>query len=205
MIGILDADIGNLRSISKAVYSLGHDFVLVDKPSLLGGVSHLIIPGVGSFTDAMRRIEERDLKRPTREFAARGKPVLGICLGMQLLAARGEEGGDSAGLELIPGRVVRMAPGEGHRIPHVGWNSVHFQRQHPVLRHLRDGIDFYFVHSYSFSSSDPSTVLGITEYGRPFVSISGWKNVVGFQFHPEKSQDNGLRLLENFCAWDGRC
>src|SRR5262245_32128475 len=121
MIGILDADIGNLRSLSNAINSLGYDFVLVDRPSHFDAITHLIIPGVGAYAKAMRQIENRELKWPTQEFARSGRPILGICLGMQLLAERGDEGGNCAGFELIPGRVLRMNPGRAHRLPHVGW------------------------------------------------------------------------------------
>lgn len=205
MIGILDADIGNLRSLSNAVYSLGYDFVLLDHPSKFAGISHLIIPGVGSFAQAMKHIENRDLLRPTREFARGGGPTLGICLGMQLLAERGNEGGDTAGFGFVRGRVSRMAPSGRERLPHVGWNTVRFKRTHPVFEKVRDGIDFYFVHSYSMEVADRSSVLGETDYGGPFTSIAGAGSIIGFQFHPEKSQHNGLKLLENFCEWNGRC
>ena len=205
MIGVLDVDIGNLRSITNAVYAVGYEFAVIDRSSGLDDVTHLIIPGVGSYAQAMCHIGERELKNPIRKFAASGRPVLGICLGMQLLSDTGEEGGPSSGLELISGRTTRLTAVAGLRLPHMGWNTVIFRTKHPVFGRLRDGADFYFVHSYHLQCRESSAVAGETEYGRLFTSIAGRGNVLGFQFHPEKSQTNGLRLIENFCGWDGQC
>jgi glutamine amidotransferase len=131
--------------------------------------------------------------------------VLGICLGMQLLATAGVEGGLTPGLALVSGRVVPLAAKPGLRIPHVGWNEIHHRRKHPVLKGIRDDVDFYFVHSYRFAADDPRDVYAEAEYGEPFSAIVGRANVVGAQFHPEKSQANGLRILDNFCSWSGVC
>lgn len=205
MIGILDIDMGNLRSVSKAVYSLGFDFVLVEGPDQLDLATHLIVPGVGSYRTAMQHIHARGLRPGIRDFAESGKPVAGICLGMQLLSGWGTEGGDCEGLGLIPGKVVRLEPEGGLALPHVGWNTTAFKREHPVFKKVRDGLDFYYVHTYGFRCEDPADVLATTDYGQEVCSIVGRGNVIGFQFHPEKSQANGLRLLENFCDWDGKC
>ena len=205
MIGILDIDMGNLRSVSKAVDALGHDLVLISAPAQLADVTHLIIPGVGSYHTAMDHIDARALRAPIRDFAAAGKPVLGICLGMQLLSAAGEEGGPSEGLALVPGRVRRMQVSPELLLPHVGWNTTRFRSRHPVFRNVKDGRDFYFVHSYEFQCDDAKDALATSDYGREFTAIAGRDNVIGFQFHPEKSQANGLRLLDNFCGWDGAC
>ncbi len=129
---------------------------------------------------------------------------MGICLGMQILADMGTEGGDIQGLGLIPGRVVPIdAPGLS--LPHVGWNNVHQTQPHPLLESIRNNVDFYFVHSYRFETEDSRHVLARTEYGSWFPSFVAKGNVAGAQFHPEKSQANGLRLLDNFCCWDGTC
>ena len=204
-VGILDLDMGNLRSVSNAIDSLGYDCGFVSTPEELDGITHLVIPGVGSFHTAMRRVNERNLYGGVRAFATSGKPVLGLCLGMQLLGSKGDEGEVTRGLDLIPGDVQRLDERLVPAVPHVGWNSVDSVSAHPVLDGIRSGVDFYFVHSYHLAAGEPDTVLGTTEYGQRFASIVGGGNVVGFQFHPEKSQASGLRLIDNFCRWDGKC
>ena len=206
MIGILDINMGNLRSLSKAVYSLGFDFVLVRSPADLEDATHLMVPGVGAYRTAMLHIDGLGMRNPIREFAATGRPVAGICLGMQLLSAFGEEGGESKGLGLVPGRVARMTPEGGLHLPHVGWNTTRFRKpEHPIFHKVKNGMDFYYVHSYHFRCDDASHVLAETDYGSPVTSVVGNGNAIGFQFHPEKSQANGLRLIENFCEWNGKC
>ena len=203
-VGVLDIEMGNLRSLCNAIDSLGVDPIVVREPSALFEVSRVLIPGVGSYRAAMGNLTRLGFVDPLRRFAASGRPVLGICLGMQILSTRGEEGGAIPGLALIPGDVVLMDSEPTLRLPHVGWNSVTFRAPHPVLRTIRDGKDFYFVHSYEFRCA-PDHSYAETSYGRPFSSIVGVGNVLGVQFHPEKSQRNGLQLLENFCRWDGGC
>ncbi len=205
MIGILDNDMGNLRSVQNAVYQLGFDPVIVGDTGKFSDLTHLIIPGVGQFATAMRHLQERGFRDAVRNYAAAGKPLIGFCLGMQLLASRGFEGGDTQGLDLIPGEVARLPNKEGLRIPHVGWNRAVLKGAHPVLEGLKTDRDFYFVHSYAFRPARPADVLAETDYGLPFASIVGRNNVIGLQFHPEKSQVNGLKLIENFCNWDGTC
>lgn len=205
MIGILDIQMGNLRSLSKAVYSLGYDFKLVRAPADLGDITHLMVPGVGAYRTAMLHIDGQGLRGPIRDFARGGRPVAGICLGMQLLSTSGEEGGESEGLGLIPGKVTRMRPDGDLHLPHVGWNTTRFRAKHPVFSKVKDGLDFYYVHSYHFTPDQPADTLATCEYGQAFTGIAGRANVIGFQFHPEKSQANGLKLIENFCDWDGRC
>lgn len=204
-IGVLNLGMGNLRSVSNAVYQLGHDPVVVETPESLEDLSHLIIPGVGSFHTAMRRMSERGLHRAVEAFAASGRPILGLCLGMQLLAGFGEEGEATVGLGLVDGRVTRLRTELVPAIPHVGWNSMELSRDHPVAAGIRSGVDFYFVHSYHFEPAAREDVLGTTEYGEQLVAAVARGNVLGFQFHPEKSQKNGLQLIDNFCLWDGRC
>lgn len=205
VIGILEMPIGNLRSVRNAVYENGFDPELVGKESDLDALSHLIVPGVGNFTAVMRHLEEEGLAQRIRDFAASGRPVLGICAGMQLLATRGTEGGSTAGLGLVDAVVTRLPEDAGRMLPHVGWSPVTLRFPHPVTEGVKPGRDFYFVHSYAMHSDVSGERLGESEYGVAFVSIVAKGNVVGFQFHPEKSQANGLKLIENFCRWDGRC
>ena len=201
MIGIVDIGLCNLRSISKAIYSLGFDFELVSRPEALASASHCVLPGVGAFRTAMERLEATGMVEALRAFARSSKPVLGICLGMQLLAARGEEGGESGGLSLVPGTVKRLGPHQRFRVPHVGWNTVKLTRPHALFEGVKPQRDFYFVHSYHLHADEADSVLAETSHGHTFVSAVARGNVVGVQFHPEKSQSNGLRLLENFCNW----
>jgi glutamine amidotransferase len=204
MIGILNIGMGNLRSVQNAVYQNGFEPVVVHTGSELNDLTHLILPGVGNFSAAMPEIEARALRKPIIEFVVSGRPLLGTCLGMQLLMGVGEEGGIHAGLELIPGRVTRLT-GKDLRVPHVGWNVLNMSRHHPLFEGIKKGRDFYFVHSYVGMCEDENDVLGSTEYGGPVTAVIGRANVVGIQFHPEKSQVNGLRMIENFCNWDGQC
>jgi len=206
VIGIVDLDMGNLRSISNAIAATGNDARILNSPEGFEDVSHLILPGVGSYRQAMSHMAARGLDEPVRSFAASGRPLLGLCLGMELLATSGDEGGFGDGVGLITGHVRRFDEAKVPSIPHVGWNDVHFARAHPVLGGVRDGVDFYFVHSFFFDVDRDSDVLGRVEYGgSEYAAIVANDNVLGFQFHPEKSQRNGLRLLENFCDWDGSC
>jgi imidazole glycerol-phosphate synthase subunit HisH len=209
MIGILDVDLGNLCSVTNALDSQGHDCRTVTSASAFDDLTHLILPGVGNFRSAMQRMEQRALVQPLREFAASGRPFLGICLGMQLLASSGDEGGNGPGLGLIPGQVRRLDAALVPQIPHVGWNGLLFAgsrwSRHPVAAKVKPGVDMYFVHSYHFDAVAPDDVLATTDMGQSVAAIVGRGNVLGFQFHPEKSQTNGLRLLDNFATWDGTC
>lgn len=204
-VGIVDIGIGNLGSLRHAIHSQGWDSVTVTGPADFDDITHLLLPGVGAFAAAMAGLEETGLIDPIQQFAAEGHPVLGICLGMQLLGEVGTEGGNITGLGLIPGQVRPIASRPGLRLPHMGWNEARQVRAHPVLKGIRNDVDFYFVHSYRFVATDALTVLAETEYGECFPAVIGKGNVIGAQFHPEKSQSNGLRLLDNFCCWDGAC
>ena len=188
MIAILDANIGNLRSVFNAVYSIGNDAEIVTHVGLSDKHSHLIIPGVGSFQRVMRDEKMIAVKEKINYFANIGRPILGICLGMQFLSDWGEEGGGSAGLGLVSGRVERMSGKKDLLLPHVGWNTVNFVKVHPVFKGLKNGIDCYFVHSYHFVCNSDEHIYGRSSYGTDFVSVVGRNNVLGFQFHPEKSQ-----------------
>ncbi len=205
MIGIIDIGLCNLRSISKAIDACGFDFQLITSPDQFDLVTHCILPGVGSFKVGFERLVLSKLDIAISNFIASKRPLLGVCLGMQLLADNGDEGGGSKGLGLIGGSVRRLEPGNKMRVPHVGWNSIEFQYRHPITEGLKQARDFYFVHSFHIMGCKPESILGKTEYGTQFVSATARSNVLGVQFHPEKSQANGLKLLENFCLWDGRC
>lgn len=205
MIGVLDIGMGNLRSMANAIDQNGFDPLMVQEASAFDGLSHLVIPGVGNFGAAMSEIAARNLRHGIRDFAASGRPLLGVCLGMHLLAAQGEEGGPNEGLGLIAGTVRRLEPGPDLRVPHVGWNVLHVCRDHPVFEGVKANRDFYYVHSFAMVCESDENVLGTTDYGGPVTAVAGRGNILGFQFHPEKSQANGLKLIENFCLWDGQC
>jgi imidazole glycerol-phosphate synthase subunit HisH len=203
-IGIIDVGFGNLGSLKNALYCQGWNSRLISSPDDFDELTHLILPGVGAFSAAAKRLQDTHLFNRIRAFAHAGHPVMGICLGMQLLADRGSEGGDELGLGLISGRIIPVAA-KGLRLPHVGWNSAEYVSKHPLFQGIRNDVDFYFVHSYRFVTDRDENILSTTEYGEAFPSIVGQGNVIGVQFHPEKSQTNGLRLLDNFCLWDGKC
>lgn len=215
MIGIIDYGMGNLASVRNALEQIGYDAIVVAEPQAAVSYERLILPGVGAFAQAMQSIEATGWAGALREFAASGKPLLGICLGMQLLFERGyehsqafgeqydETQGGTAGLGLIPGQVLRMRPEPPHRLPHVGWNSLLHARKHPLFAGVKDHVDVYFVHSYACQPSDEADVIARCEHGGQFVASVARGNVAGMQFHPEKSQPMGLRLLENFVQWDG--
>jgi glutamine amidotransferase len=205
LVGILDAEMGNLKSVYNAVNIMGYDAKIINSENDFGEMTHLIIPGVGSFNKVMEGIDKTGLKQKIRSFAASRRPLLGICLGMQLFADFGVEHGWSEGLGLIVGKVDRLKTDTNFPLPHVGWNTVRFLAEHPIFKGVKTERDFYFVHSYNLVCCDRANVLGTTNYGDDFVSIVGKDNIIGFQFHPEKSQANGLKLIENFCEWDGRC
>ena len=206
MIGIVNLNIGNLRSIANAIYEVGYDFLFIDDPSQIDRVSHLIIPGVGHYQTAMRNCINLGFAEPIKQFSSSGKPLLGICLGMQIFATYGYEGGEKTeGLNLIAGEVIKFADSLHLRLPHVGWNNVHYLSRHPVINDIKDNCDFYFVHSYHYRCANKDDECGLTHYGENFPSIITHNNIIGFQFHPEKSQKNCLQLLENFCKWDGLC
>lgn len=205
MICLVNYGAGNLASVVNAFDRLGHPVAIVERPEDVVNHDRLILPGVGSFRRAMQNLEARGWPDCLREFAGSGRPMLGICLGMQLLFDEGEEHGLTKGLGLIPGRVVPLEPAEPNRVPHVGWNNLIDMRNHKLFEGVKSSVDYYFVHSYHCAASEPDSVLARTDYGGPFVSAVARGNVVGTQFHPEKSQPAGLKLLENFAEWDGQC
>ncbi|MBL4942743.1 MAG: imidazole glycerol phosphate synthase subunit HisH [Colwellia sp.] len=203
MIGILNIGLGNVQSVYNAIYENGYDPTFVKDPKTLANLSHFILPGVGNFNAVMLRLEQLGFVGAINSLIDNGTPTLGICLGMQLLATTGVEGGLSNGLNAMEGNVSAIAPKDDLRIPHVGWNDVNFCQSHPVFEEIKDGRDFYFVHSYQMNCHRSENIIATTEYGDSFVCVAANKNVIGVQFHPEKSQKNGMQLLENFCEWDG--
>ncbi len=202
MIALIDYGISNLRSVQKAFEHLDTEVTLVDTPDRLAQAERLILPGVGAFPAGMKGLQERGLIEPIKQAAHAGKPLIGICLGMQLLFESSNELGDTQGLALLPGQVTRLggqSPAiRGLKVPHMGWNQLDVVRDHPLVHDLVSGSYAYFVHSYAIYPEDQSIVLATTDYGGPFASIVGHDNVCGLQFHPEKSQAVGLQLLRNF-------
>jgi imidazole glycerol-phosphate synthase subunit HisH len=195
-VAVIDYGLGNLGSVRRAIAELGAEPVLADKPEQLAAADRVILPGVGSFADGMALLQKRGWVGPLRETK---KPVLGICLGMQLLASRGTEGGDTEGLDLIPGEVVGLETlGCELRIPHVGWNALTVPSSTRMLRGIPSGTDFYFVHSFVFQPREATDVAATTSYGVPVTAVVGRGNVMGTQFHPEKSSKAGFRVLRNF-------
>ena len=209
-VAIVDYGSGNLRSAAKAFERAAReagadDRVLVtSSPREVADADRIVLPGVGAFADCRAGLygvpDMVDALR--REVIERGKPFLGICVGMQLMASRGVEYGVHAGLDWIAGDVVRIEPGEGHlKIPHMGWNELLDLEPHPLLQGLQAHDHAYFVHSFQLRTEKPETLLAITDYGGPITAVIGRDNMVGTQFHPEKSQATGLRLIANFLRW----
>jgi glutamine amidotransferase len=196
MITIVDYGVGNLRSVQKALERVGATAVVSDDPDALEAAQGVVLPGVGAFGDGMANLRARGLVEPVLRQVERGKPLLGICLGMQLLFEESEEMGHHRGLGLLPGCVVRFPEGE-LKVPHVGWNQLRIRRG-PVLAGVADGAYAYFVHSYYPVPEDANDVQATTDYGFAFASVVGRGDIWGAQFHPEKSQEVGLHLLENF-------
>ena len=200
MIGIVDYGLGNLASVAGAVEKLGFEPVISADPDVLGRAEKLILPGVGAFGDGMRNLRERGLTDPLSHFVRReNRPILGICLGFQLLAEESQEFGRHEGLCWLPARVRRLSPGDrALRIPHVGWDELKQERSDALFAGIEADSLFYYTHSFALESSDPSLVAGTCDYGETFVAVVHSDNIFGTQFHPEKSQRAGLKLLENF-------
>ena len=199
-VGLIDAGLGNLTSVRNALVAAGGDVVTATSPAELDGVDHVVLPGVGAFGAGMGSLHRRGWVPWLQERAASAGAMLGICLGMQLLAETGTEHGATDGLGLIPGRVEPLRPGDpSARIPHIGWNDVAIVRDCRALGRVGDDPRaYYFVHSFAFVPTDPSDALAITDHGGPFVSVVGRGNVLGVQFHPEKSHRAGIDLLRAF-------
>jgi glutamine amidotransferase len=201
MIALIDYGISNLRSVQKAFEHLNVPVTLTQDPEQVARADKLILPGVGAFSAGMEGLRQRSLVEPIKQAVKAGVPFIGICLGMQLLFDESEEVGQGfqpeKGLGLLAGRVVLMR-GESLQVPHMGWNQIQPLRDSPLLHGIVPGAYAYFVHSYICVPADEETVLATTDYGQEFASVVGKDNVWGIQFHPEKSQQTGLRVLQNF-------
>ncbi len=203
MIGIIDYGMGNLFSVSKALERLEVPYFISENKEELLAADALILPGVGAFRDAMERLNETGLADMVRSYAAAGKPLLGICLGMQLLFEESEENGLYTGLGILPGRVVRFTghtkDGQAYKVPHMGWNKLSFLKSSPILENLPED-HVYFVHSYHVVTDERDVVIAEAEYDVKVPAVVGRENVFGMQFHPEKSSSLGMELLRNFTA-----
>jgi glutamine amidotransferase len=199
VIAILDYDMGNLKSVSKAVEQVGATCKVTRDPKVVAKADKVILPGVGAFKDCMGNLESYGLIEPIREFIESKRPFLGICLGMQLLMDESEEGGVHRGLGVIPGKVRRFSKELKLKVPHMGWNSLQTKKSGQLLAGLKDSSFVYFVHSYYVEPEKPKKcAAAVTEYGLSFTSAIEQDNIFATQFHPEKSQAVGLKILENF-------
>jgi len=201
-VAIIDYGMGNLDSIARAVEECGAEPVITSRQEDLDAVSNIILPGVGAFADGMANIRRLNLDKILAEKVLDRKiPALGICLGMQLMATNGIEGGKTGGLGWIKGEVIKLVSDEADiKIPHIGWNEVNFEKENTLFDGIPKGKDFYFVHSFHFKNEDQENILALTPYCGQFVSAVVSDNIYGVQFHPEKSQKFGLRLIRNFLS-----
>jgi len=199
-VAIIDYGVGNLRSVEKAFAATGCDALISADEETLRGAQRLVLPGVGAFGACMKALKERGFDRLVREKANEGTPLLGVCVGMQMLFEESDEFGSTAGLGLLKGSVRRF--GNELVVPHVGWNRIHQKRKHALFDGVEDHSFCYFVHSFYCQPRDEEVVAGETEYGQRYASVVARGNICGVQFHPEKSQDVGLRMLKNFGTTD---
>ena len=203
MIAVVDYGVGNLFSLGSSLKAIGADSVVTSDPTLIRSADKIILPGVGAFSDAVRKLRESGLDKVIIEEAAKGKHIMGICLGMQMLFEHSYEYGKHDGLGLLSGDVVAMdgsIPKE-LKIPHIGWNFLKIKKDHPVFKYTREGDFVYFVHSY-YAVGCEESLLATTEYGKELTAAVALGNVCGMQFHPEKSGDIGLNILRAFAEWE---
>ena len=193
---VLDYGAGNLRSVVRAVEHVGYRATLSDSPAALAKASAVILPGVGAAADTIANLRNRGLVEPIKEYIASDRPFLGVCMGLQALMTVSEEGGEHACLDVLPGRVIRLA--DGQTVPHMGWNAVKRRRSSDLFEGIPDGSHFYFVHSYHCALNDPSAILATATYGADIVAVVEQGNIIATQFHPEKSGAYGLQIYRNF-------
>lgn len=201
MIAIIDYGMGNLRSVQKALEHVGYRAEVTREVEKLSAARGVVLPGVGAFSACMANLKRLGLVESIREVVRQGKPFLGICLGFQLLFSESEEFGPQEGLDLFPGRVVSFRSDDGLKIPHMGWNRLEKRKESPFLEGISNGDYVYFVHSYYVAPQDESLVATSTAYGTPFASSIATDHLFACQFHPEKSQEIGLRILANFAKF----
>jgi imidazole glycerol-phosphate synthase subunit HisH len=202
VIVIIDYQAGNLTSVVRSLKALGVEGTVTQDPAVVAQATRVIFPGVGAAGKAMATLRELGLDQALRQGFQRGIPILGICLGAQIILEHSEEN-DTVCLGLVPGRTRALSRGQGLKIPHMGWNRVRFLRTHQIFKGLPEGAEYYFVHSYYPAPTETAMVVGVTDHGMEFPCAIGWRNLVATQFHPEKSGRFGLHILENFLAWDG--
>lgn len=202
MIAIVDYDAGNLKSVEKALKLLGEEVTVTRESSVLLSADRVILPGVGAFGEAMANLRKFGLDETLRQVAAQGTPLMGICLGMQLLFESSEETPDVEGLKILPGKILRIPAAPGLKIPHMGWNSIHITPGSRLFAGLPEGAYVYFVHSYYLKAGTEDIVAASTEYGTHIHAAVESKNVCGCQFHPEKSSSVGLQILKNFASME---
>jgi glutamine amidotransferase len=202
VIVVIDYQAGNLTSVVRSLQALGVQGEVTQDPGVVAGAERVIFPGVGAAGKAMTTLRELGLDQALLQCFKQGVPILGICLGAQIILEHSEEN-DTPCLGLLPGRTRALPPQTGLKIPHMGWNKVRFLGNHAVFQGLPEEAEYYFVHSYYPAPAQAAMVLGVTEHGLEFPSAVGWRNLVATQFHPEKSGRFGLKLLANFLAWDG--
>jgi len=198
MIAIVDYGMGNLKSVGRALRKAGAETLVTSNPEKILGAEGLVLPGVGAFKDCMRNLKEHRLVDPLYKFIQSGRPFLGICLGLQLLFNESEEFGVYKGLGIIKGKVVRFPQNSKLKVPHMGWNTIKIRRGVPLLQDIKDESYFYFVHSYYVIPEEENIIATTTNYGVEFVSSIYQDNIFACQFHPEKSQQLGLRILKRF-------
>ena len=202
MIAIVDYDAGNLKSVEKALKLLGEEVTVTRESSVLLSADRVILPGVGAFGEAMANLRKFGLDETLRQVTAQGTPLMGICLGMQLLFESSEETPDVEGLKILPGKILRIPAAPGLKIPHMGWNSIHITPGSRLFAGLPEGAYVYFVHSYYLKAGTEDIVAASTEYGTHIHAAVESKNVCGCQFHPEKSSSVGLQILKNFASME---
>ncbi len=195
---IIDYGMGNLRNVQKGFEKIGFEAKLTRSKKEIEKASAIVLPGVGAFKDCMENLEKYGLIEPLLRSIQKGKPYLGICLGLQILYSESEEFGSHKGLDLVKGKVVKFKADPEHKVPHMGWNTIEKEKEVPMLQGLESGDFFYFVHSYYVIPEEAKWISTFTTYGKPFVSSIWRENLFATQFHPEKSQQKGLKILENF-------
>ena len=203
MIAIIDYGVGNLFSLASSFAAIGAEAIVTSDPAVIHAADRIILPGVGAFEDAARKLRESGMADLVKKEAALGKPIMGICLGMQMLFEKSYEYGEHEGLGLIKGSVRPIADiiPKDFKLPHIGWNALHFTRPNPLFKYLKEGDFVYFVHSF-YATDCKDAVIATSEYGAPLTAAVANGNVMGCQFHPEKSGEVGLSILRAFCEWE---